>query len=33
LEQYAILKSVDRALAEKLFNLIYKDKILNVRNN
>jgi len=33
LEQYAILKSVDPILASKLFDLIYRDKIISVRTN
>jgi tetratricopeptide (TPR) repeat protein len=32
LQQYANLKSVDPILASKLFDLIYQDKIISVRN-
>jgi len=30
LQQYTLLKAIDYDLAQKLFAIIYKDKILNV---
>ena len=30
LEQYSLLKSIDYELAQKLFAIIYRDKIVNV---